>query len=57
VGDEGALVFLEGADNAFECGCHVGEVGDTASDDEDFTIRAGFTARDEVDCRGWVGKW
>ncbi len=37
--DEGIFVFLKGTDDTLEGSSNIGEVGDTTSDDKDFSFR------------------
>ena len=51
VSDQASFVFLQGTNNALECGSNVGEVSDTATDDENLSIRVRRTSGDQVNDR------
>lgn len=45
------LEFLEGSDDSLEGGSDIGEVGDTSTDDEEFSLRVRSSSSHEVDYR------
>ena len=49
VGNELSFEVLERTDDAFEGGGDVGEIGDTASDNEDLSLGIGLASGDQID--------